>query len=151
MKKGPRAQKKEGGGGIDLGNAKDREAEELKQMLDMDQDSLGPGKLSVIDPAKWKNQPVSLVQAIRILKEQQLIGIDNFFHIKRFLEKFTKKVLAFIATNDQEIMLMKNKVTRDLAEKDRATDDKIKALRNMLNEITGSAASQNEVTFEIIK
>ena len=91
------------------------------------------------------------MQAIRILKEQQLIGIDNFFHIKRFLEKFTKKVLAFIATNDQEIMLMKNKVTRDLAEKERATDDKIKALRNMLNEVTGSAASQNEVTFEIIK
>ena len=37
MKKGPRDQKqKGGGGGIDLGNAKDREAEELKQMLEMD-------------------------------------------------------------------------------------------------------------------
>ena len=48
-------------------------------------------------------------------------------------------------------MLMKNKVTRDLAQNERANDDKIKALRNMLNEITSSAASQNEVTFELIK
>ena len=60
-------------------------------------------------------------------------------------------MLAFIATNDQDIMLMKNKVTRDLAQNERANDDKIKALRNMLNEITSSAASQNEVTFELIK
>ena len=69
-------------------------------MLEMDRDALGPGKLNVIDPTKWKNQPISLTQAVKILKEQQLIGIDNFFHIKRFLERFTKKVLAFIATND---------------------------------------------------
>jgi hypothetical protein len=80
----------------------------------MDTDKLGPGKLDVIDPTKWTNQPVSVMQAIKILKEQQLIGIDNFYHIKKFLERFSKKVLTFMATSDQELMLMKNKVTRDL-------------------------------------
>ena len=80
----------------------------------MDKDKIGPGKLGAIDPTQWRNQSISLMQAISILKEQQLVGIDNFFHIKRFLEKFTKKTLAFIATNDQDLMLVKNKVTRDL-------------------------------------
>ena len=99
-------------------------------MLEMDRDILGPGKLAVLDPSKWKNQPVSITQAVKILKEQQLVSIDNFFHIKKFLEKFSKKVLAFIATNDQELMLMKNKVTRDLQHNERVSDDKIKQFRN---------------------
>ena len=51
------------------GPPKDRETAELHAMLEMDRDLLGTGKLDVIDPAKWKNQPISLVQAIRILKE----------------------------------------------------------------------------------
>ena len=41
--------------GISLGNAKDRESDELRAMLEMDRDALGPGKLNVIDPTKWKN------------------------------------------------------------------------------------------------
>ena len=80
-----------------------------------------------------------------------MIGIDNFFHIKRFLEKFTKKVLAFIATNDQEIMLMKNKVTRDLQANERGNEDRVKALRNMFDTITTSAESKNEMMFETIQ
>jgi hypothetical protein len=55
-----------------------------------------------------------------------LIGIENFFHIKKFLERFSKKVLAFIQTNDQELMLMKNKVTRDLQHSERVNEDKLK-------------------------
>lgn len=58
---------------IQLGGAKDKETDEIKSMLDMDRDLLGPGKLGVIDISKWKNQPVSLTQAIKILKEQQLV------------------------------------------------------------------------------
>jgi len=69
-------------------------------MLEMDKDVLGPGKLEVIDPTKWNNQPVAIVQAIKILKEQQLIQINNFYHIKKFLERFSKKMFAFTATND---------------------------------------------------
>ena len=53
--------KNTGGGGINIqGNAKERENAELTAMLDIDRDALGPGKLNVIDPSKWKNQPVSL-------------------------------------------------------------------------------------------
>ena len=61
-----------GKGGITLntGSQKDREAQELTAMLEMDRDILGPGKLNVIDPTKWKNQPISVTQAIKILKEQ---------------------------------------------------------------------------------
>ena len=46
---------------------------------------------------------------------------------------------------------MKNKVTRDLQQSERTNDDKIKALRNMLNETSDAANSRNEVTFELIK
>lgn len=50
------------GGGINLnqGNKQDRENAELIAMLEMDHDALGPGKLNVIDPSKWHNQPPSV-------------------------------------------------------------------------------------------
>ena len=69
-------------------------------MLEMDRDALGPGKLVVIEPEKWKNNHIGMTQAIRVLKDQQQISIDNFYHIKRFLERFSKKVFAFMQTND---------------------------------------------------
>jgi len=39
-------------------------------MLDMDRDAIGPGKLNIIDPSTWHNQPPSVTMAIKILKEQ---------------------------------------------------------------------------------
>ena len=46
---------------------------------------------------------------------------------------------------------MKNKVTRDLSQSERTGDDKIKALRNMLNESLDAINSRNDVTFELLK
>ena len=60
--------------------------------------------------------------------------IENFFHIKRFLERFTKKVFTFMQTNDQENMLLKNKISRDMQTAERVTDDKIRNFRTMINE-----------------
>ena len=62
-----------GGGGISIstGSARDRENAELQEMLQMDRDEIGPGLLVVIDhgdPAKWKNTPVAVSQAIKVLK-----------------------------------------------------------------------------------
>lgn len=67
-----------------------------------------------------------MTTAIRVLKEQQLIQIENFYHVKRFLDRFSKKVLAFIATQDQEMSLLKNKTQRDMQILDRQIDEKIR-------------------------
>ena len=67
-----------------------------------------------------------MTTAIRGLKEQQLIQIENFYHVKRFLDRFSKKVLAFIATQDQEMSLLKNKTQRDMQIFDRQIDEKIR-------------------------
>ena len=46
-------------GGIQIsGGGKDREFHELTTMLEMDRDALGPGKLVVIDPDKWRNSHI---------------------------------------------------------------------------------------------
>ena len=57
---------------ISTGSARDRENAELQEMLQMDRDKLGPGLLVVIDhgdPTKWKNTPVAVSQAIKVLKK----------------------------------------------------------------------------------
>jgi hypothetical protein len=46
-------------GGIQISaGGKDRDYQELNNMLEMDRDALGPGKLAVIDPEKWKNSHI---------------------------------------------------------------------------------------------
>ena len=67
-----------------------------------------------------------MTTAIRVLKEQQLIQIENFYHVKRFLDRFSKKVLAFMTTQDQEMNLLKNKTQRDMQILDRQIDEKIR-------------------------
>ena len=99
-------------------------------MLNMDRDALSQGKLAVIEPAKWKNQPVSLSQAIKILKEQQVTSIDNFAHIKLFLDKFSAKVFKFIETNQQDTDRMKNQLTRSIEQNKKENAGEIKNARN---------------------
>lgn len=50
-------------------------------------------------------------------------------HIKNLLDRFVKKTMSFIKLNEQEIGLMKNKVTRDLATQEKSIDQKIRALK----------------------
>jgi hypothetical protein len=52
---------------------------------------------------EWKNVSIHLQSSIKILKEQQMTQISNVYNLKRFLDRFSKKVLSFIATNDNEI------------------------------------------------
>ena len=50
-------------------------------------------------------------------------------HVKNLLDRFVKKTMSFIKLNEQEIGLMKNKVTRDLATQEKSIDQKIRALK----------------------
>ena len=43
-----------------LGNAKERDSNDLRKMWDIDRDKLGHGKLEVIDTSKWNNQSISM-------------------------------------------------------------------------------------------
>ena len=59
---------------ISSGSAKDRENSELTEMLQMEHEKISSGLLEVInhgDPSKWKNTPVAVSQAIKILAKQQ--------------------------------------------------------------------------------
>ena len=85
---------------ISSGSSKDRENQELQEMLQMEHDKIGAGLLDVIeygDPSKWKNTPVAVSQSIKILRKQQAVGIENFRHILAFLVRLTKKVLTSLS------------------------------------------------------
>ena len=46
---------------------------------------------------------------------------------------------------------MKNKVTRDLSQQERSTEDKIKQFRNFITEKNDASEARNEATFELMK
>ena len=60
-------------------------------------------------------------------------------------------MLAFIATNDQELIMMKNKVTRDLDHNRNVNEDKVKQIRNYMNDQFDASKVQTETTFELVK
>ena len=98
-----------------FGNPKERDSNDLRKMWDIDRDKLGHGKLEVIDTSKWSNQSISMTQAISILKEQQIVSIDNFTKQRKFLDKLKTMFLAFIKTNDVEVI--RAAVGRDMDKK----------------------------------
>ena len=67
------------------------------------------------------------------------------------MERFSKKVLAFIGTNDQQIMMMQNKVTRDLTHSERSTEDKIKQFKTFITEKTEASEAKNESSVAILQ
>lgn len=75
----------------------------------------------------------SVKHAITCLKDQATQEVDTVYHLKLFLDKFAKRVINFIRLNDQEILLMKNKVSRDLQTQERLNDDKIKAFKGLVD------------------
>ena len=77
--------------------------------------------------------------------------INNFWHIKRFLERFTKKVLAFIGTNDQEISMMKNKVQRDLGTSERLTEEKIKQFKTYITEKSEASEGRVDASLDMMR
>ena len=125
---------------ISSGSAKDRENQELQEMLQMDHDKISSGLLGVIehgDPSKWRNTPVAVSQSIKILSKQQQQSVDNFRHILQFLTRLTKSVLTKLSQSEQEMQVMKNKFTRDLSSLERNVDDKIKRNKKEIDENLG--------------
>jgi hypothetical protein len=49
--------------------------------------------------------------------------------LKLLLDRFVKKTMTFMKSNDNEIALMKNKVTREIQTSERDIDKKIKAFK----------------------
>lgn len=50
----------------------------------------------------------------------------NFIHLQELLDRFVKKTMYFMKSNETEIATMKNKVTQDLLKQERAVDTKQK-------------------------
>ena len=89
--------------------------------------------------------------AIKILKEQQLISINNFFHIKKFLERFSKKVLLNINQNSQDIKRNRERFKEELQNAERGTESKISLFRTDLRERADAQQAVIDTTFELIK
>ena len=60
--------------------------------------------------------------------------INNIYSLKRFMDKFSKKVLTFINTNDSEISTLRNKVARDIANAERNTDSQLKNIKGYFDD-----------------
>ena len=58
--------------------------------------------LQKITPTEWKNTGPTLSHALTMMLNNQInVGI-NICHIKALLEKFVKKTMTFMKTNEQE-------------------------------------------------
>ena len=98
---------------INEADPRDKEFKEIMNALEFPA-TLDSSILKAVDPSKWKNVGPAVTHAITILLTQAGITGQNFSHLKILLDRFVKKTMTFMKTNDSEIALMKNKVTRDL-------------------------------------
>ena len=92
---------------------REKEHNDVLAMLDFPQ-SLETEMLKTVNPQTWKNVGPSVCHAVAIMVAQQTTTGKNFLHLRDLLNKFVKKTMNFIKSNDSEINQMKNKVTRDL-------------------------------------
>ena len=88
---------------------KDKELDTITDMLTLPKDAFNCQDLKELDPEGWRNVGISIVDAVVILKESQLLANNNLVHIKEFLDKFMAKTLSFVRFADIEILDIKKK------------------------------------------
>lgn len=74
---------------------------------------------------------VSIVHAIKILKEHGSETADSLAQIHTFLEKFTKKVINFIHYTDADLIQLRTKTTKDNQQISRETEEKLRAFKSL--------------------
>lgn len=65
-----------------------KEERELKDLLNLEDHAFTEGKLQFIEPDKWKNVGVSIVHAVKILKEHNAETAQHMAQLQQFLVKF---------------------------------------------------------------
>ena len=113
---------------INEADPRDKEFKEIMNALEFPA-TLDHSMLLAVDPSKWKNVGPAVSHAITILLTQAGLTGQNFSHLKLLLDRFVKKTMTFMKSNDNEIALMKNKVTREIQTSERDIDKKIKAFK----------------------
>lgn len=108
-----------------------KEERELKDLLNLDDSAFTEGKLQFIEPDKWKNVGVSIVHAVKILKEHNAETAEYMAQLHQFLLKFHQKVIHFIHYTDQDLIQLRQKTTKDVATISKETEEKIKAFKQL--------------------
>lgn len=67
-----------------------------------------------LHPEQWKNVGVSLIQAIRAIRDHSLQTTDNLQTLKQFMDIFLTLTLEFIRNNEQEMTVFKKQIEKDV-------------------------------------
>lgn len=55
-----------------LDEDKEKEIQDIKELLELPKEAFTPGDLDLLEPEEWKNVGMSIIQAVRILKDHQM-------------------------------------------------------------------------------
>jgi len=73
-------------------------------LLLFEQTAFTDGKLQFIEPDNWKNVGVSVVHAVKVLKEHNSETAESLAQLHIFLQKFHTKVINFVHLTDADLI-----------------------------------------------
>ncbi len=69
-----------------------QEEREMNALIDFDENAFKEGKLAFVQPETWKNVGVSVVHAIKIMKDHEVEIANKIGLLVEFTKKFSTKV-----------------------------------------------------------
>jgi len=69
-----------------------QEEKEMNALIDFDETAFQEGKLQFVQPESWKNVGVSVVHAIKIMKDHEVETANKIGLLVEFTKKFSGKV-----------------------------------------------------------
>ena len=69
-----------------------QEEREMNALIDFDENAFKEGKLAFVQPESWKNVGVSVVHAIKIMKDHEIEIANKIELLAEFTKKFSTKV-----------------------------------------------------------
>ena len=82
--------KQEAGGGQEKSPL--LEEREMNELIEFDENAFCEGKLAYVQPETWKNVGVSVVHAIKIMKDHEVEIANKIGLLAEFTKKFSTKV-----------------------------------------------------------
>ena len=71
-------------------------------------------RIQSLQPETWKNVGVSLIQAVRQLRDQAVETSETMATVKSFMDTFFMFVLEFTKNNEQEMVFFKKQIDKDV-------------------------------------
>ena len=109
-------------------------------------------KLEELEPEKWKNVGVSLIQAVRALKDTQVETVSSLQTMKQLLEQFTEMTFKYQKQTDTVLDQIAKKGKQDIALSEKNIELQLKSMRLGIDEsMKGTMTQINGELFRMEK